>query len=225
MIEKFINIHKDKTAVICGSGPSLDSLHSDIFNKSEYVLFACNQSIVSIPRWDYFCVADAAVCETNDLYEYACAHSKKIIFFGEFSPEQTESKSKNLDLKMYTLPRGSSKFNFSRSELIIGVDVVHVAASFAYITGCTRIFLAGVDLSYKSNRKYCKPVLNGGKEIRWWNLEQNIFVFNENKNIDNNLIESYDAWIKIKENNPSIEFYNASGLDSRLADLFPTVSL
>jgi len=208
-LELFKNIHKGKCAIICGAAPSLNNIE---FNKitKENIIFACNQSVTVMTYCDYFCMTDAAIPETSDLFKYGSNITKNIMALGALLQISCLPFYEEIKDKTYFIERRTNNdINFNNNQsLILGVDVTHPTAHLAYIMGCNPIILAGIDLQPKLNKMYCDNKFYD-KEISWGNRP---YDFNN----------SYMQWVKIKENNSNIKFLNTS-LDGKLKNLFETI--
>lgn len=222
------NKHSNKRAIICGSGPSINNFNQSKITKND-IIFSCNQSITAIDRSDYFCMTDWAVSESS-FFEYGIDHSDNIMCFGNhfFDEPNINRLFEKLKNKIHFLPRNSVNkaqyFQFDLDNLIYGIDVVHVAANFAYITGCNPIVLVGVDLNYSGGKKYCEPK-SFKQTVLWWGTKS--FDYSSNPSpptTDIDLNMSYSGWELIKKSNPNIKFLNVNP-EGRLTELFETIIL
>jgi len=224
-LSPFKHRHKEQRALVCGAGCSLNDIDFHKLSK-DIVIFACNQATTSMDYCDYFCMTDCSVPSLN-YFDHAINISKNIIGFGSFWLDRPTMEFYNkLKDKMYCLQRETSNiFNFDSSNnlLIYGRDVVHVTSHFAYLTGCSPIILAGVDLNYTGGRKYCKSTIF--KKIVYW--RDNSFDYSDEPSpptTDWELDYSFKGWEIIKNQNPTIKFLNTNP-KGRLAELFETISL
>lgn len=221
------NIHKGQRALVLGSGYSLDNFDFNRVSEKD-VIFACNHAVTAIKHCDYFCLTDGAVSEAN-FFEYGTNITNKIAFLGEGyfkSPTVIKMFDKIKD-KSYFFKRrhedpGNFNFDLNDDLLIVGHDVVHVAANLAHVTGCSPIVFIGVDLNYLDGKKYCTPK-EFKEEIKWSPTQGyggNWFISNESSGKDDpSLNNSFETWKIIKHINKNIVFLNANPL-GKLHTLF-----
>jgi len=223
-IKKYINLHKGKKAIICGSGPSINEIDFKLVS-DEYIIFCCNQSVTALDKCHYFCITDNSVI-CMDFFEHGVKICDEFIALGPFgTPANLMANNNNSKIrnKYAELIKNKSKF-FKRSgglpfkkrgpvtEGPVGNDVVHITTHLAYLFGCREIVLAGVDLTTKGG-VYCNPT-SYNNEVNW----EGVALENSDELLDN----SFKGWEEIKEKTKDVKFLNASS-KSRLKELFDTI--
>jgi hypothetical protein len=226
-IKKYINLHKGKKAIICGSGPSINEINFNLVS-DDYIIFCCNQSVTALDKCHYFCITDNAVI-CMDFFEHGAKICNEFIVMGPFAnPAEIMSNNHKTEIanKYAELIKNKSKFfkregnlPFSKKGPVmegpsIGKDVVHVTTHLAYLFGCREIVLAGVDLTTKGG-VYCKPT-SYNNEVNW----EGVAMENNDELLDN----SFKGWEEIKEKTKDVKFLNASSR-SRLTELFDTIEI
>ena len=193
----------------------MNDINFDLVNEEKNIIFACNQSVTVLSRCDYFCMTDCAVPKTS-FFEHGIDIATKVIAFNQYFFEEDRGLNKfyeKLKDKIYFLERDTNNyydFNKNNNLLIYGIDVVHVAAHLAYITGCTEIVLAGVDLTV-GEEIYCKGTIFK-KDVDW----------HGHVSKSGSLESAFNGWLKIKEQNSNIKFFNTTP-GGRLSKLFDTI--
>ena len=221
------NIHKGRRGVVMGAGWSLTETDLSMFKDD--VVFACNIATTAINRCSYFCMSDGADPESN-FFEHGCTISDKILFFGEglfTAPGMLKLWDKIKDKSLFLGRRWKKNlvdydFNFDLEDgkVIWAADVGQIMAHMAHLTGCDPIILAGIDLNYKKNKKYCDSTIG---PIVWSEKQgygNNIFHSHLPDGADDDaLSNSFEAWKQIKTANPNIQFLVANP-QSRIAPMF-----
>lgn len=210
----FHNIIKNKSALICGSGPSLNTIDFEKIS-STVVIFACNQSVTRMRHCSFFCFTDFAIIEKTDLFEYGCEIADQVMCFSDITPyvNTIPNYNKYKDKIFYIRRNINNQFNFTKTEeLIFGVDVIHVTTHFAYLTGCNPLYLIGVDLTHVNNKKYCESIFFD-KDLTWDDNAASIETLNL----------SYQYWVEIKNQNDILNIYNLSPC-SKLISLYESRS-
>ncbi len=221
------NIHAGRTAFVVGAGYSANDF--DFGSIGDGVVFACNAAVTILDRCDYFCMTDGAVPSSN-FFRHGLAITDRVVFAGGrnfivFPPviamyDEIAPKSLFFDRRY----KNSSDLSFDRDDglLIDGTDVVHVASHLAHVTGCSPIVLVGVDLNYRSGRKYCAGT-SFTDGVKWFSLNGSEQKFPETTMPDgcddHNLNVSLATWGNIKSANPGVKFMNANPA-GKLSSLF-----
>ena len=225
-IKKYINKHKGKRAIVCGTGPSLNDIDFNLLS-DDIIIFACNQSVTALDKCDYFCIADNAII-IMDFFEHGAEICNEVIVMGPFNNEEdlmsnnhnSKQRNKFVELiknKSKFFPRGSN-LPFNKTGPILkgppGEDVVHITSHFAYLLGCREIILAGVDLT-TDNGIYCKSTMYK-KEVKW----EGVAFYNNNDLLNN----SFNVWQQIKESTTDVKFLDASPR-GRLNEIFDSIPI
>ncbi len=217
-LSAFKNIHEGKRAIVCGSGPSLNNIDFSRVLRAKNIIFACNQSVTCMNDCDYFCMTDHAVPQ-NAFFEYGVGISTKIATFGHFFKDDIINSKKfykKIKDKILFLERETTNlYEFDKTnKFIYGIDVVHVASHFAYVTGCSEIVLAGVDLKYQDDQIYCDPSIYGN-DVDW----------SGHISTEGSLEQSFKGWKSMTSN--KIDFFTTSEKSrlSQLMSVFPVESL
>tara|TARA_R100000008_G_scaffold24245_1_gene13071 strand:- start:815 stop:1570 length:756 start_codon:yes stop_codon:yes gene_type:complete len=225
-IKKYINRHRGKRAIVCGTGPSLNDINFNLLS-DDIIIFACNQSVTALDKCDYFCIADNAII-CMDFFEHGAEIANEVIVMGPFNNAEdlmsnnhdSKQRSKFVELiknKSKFFPRGSM-LPFNKTGPILkgppGEDVVHITSHFAYLLGCREIILAGVDLTI-DNGIYCESTIYK-EEVRW----DGIAHYNNNDLLSN----SFNVWQQIKESSNDVKFLNASPR-GRLNEIFDSIPI
>tara|TARA_R100000664_G_C2755546_1_gene143282 strand:+ start:779 stop:1471 length:693 start_codon:yes stop_codon:yes gene_type:complete len=223
-IKKYIDKHKGKRAIVCGTGPSLNDIN---FNKlsDDIIIFACNQAVTALDKCNYFCIADNAII-CMDFFKHGANICNEFICFGFNDADHLMSNNNNSSIrnKFKELIKNKSKFferggvKFNKTGPLFrgpkGEDVIHVTSHFAYLLGIREILLAGVDLTV-DNGTYCEPTVYKNK-VNW----DGVAHYNNNELLSN----SFNLWKKLKEEIKDVKFLNASPR-GRLNEIFDSVEI
>lgn len=224
------DIHKGKRGILVAPGPSLDNFDFNKIKQDDVVL-AVNNAVTALKYCNYFCMTDGGIITSNYFFHGVNICKKKVAVFG---PGFFQKKTKHIlekieDEKTLVLNRrynqkNNCKFGLDDGLLIAGTDIVHVTSHFAYILGCSPIYLVGVDLNYSNNNKYCKPKTFGKKVQMDKNYPKSYLKTQKSGLSDTWLNSSFQYWKKIKKQNPNVTFINTNP-DGRLAKIFETRNL
>tara|TARA_R110000744_G_scaffold231617_5_gene349772 strand:+ start:467 stop:1141 length:675 start_codon:yes stop_codon:yes gene_type:complete len=207
------DIHKGRRAIVCGSAPSLNNIDFSRVS-DDNVIFACNQSVTVMSKCDYFCMTDHAVPK-NSFFEYGVNITSKVATWGSFnSHEHIKNLHMQLKDKIYFFERDHSNLYdlTKRDKFIQGIDSVQCAVHLAYITGCSEIILAGVDLQHTDGEIYCDSKVYQ-EDVDWGGHVSEM----------DTLDLSFNNWKDIVSNNDATFF--TANKESRLTELMPTLPI
>lgn len=204
-IQDLKNIHKDQIVFICGAGPSLHFIDTNLIK--DHLSIAVNSGVIKVPKCDYFVSDDSAIKNWSyykdvvakidcpkllykDKFEGRCSELSNVVLFEHtwwFSPTTNEYNLNGLKL--------------NKTGPIIGSRTsMGTAVHLAYIMGCNPIVLLGNDCCFKDLKRYFWQYpgeetphrVHGFKfssQTQRWGFNQEDFVsywdhfFRENKDI------------------------------------------
>lgn len=181
--KKFKDIHKSKTVIIIGNGPSLNRINLLALNK--YEMFALNDLYLhkdfnNIKIRYYFNMDPREVWFENFKKSVPKETIHSTEFFFPFSQFDRIKKLGSLFTNKNYIISGGQRYNALRKYTDLSLPVLHISNGLqimlltAFYMGFTRIYLVGFDydfLSYK--RKFEMPHFHGVDDKR-------AFVPNEN---------------------------------------------
>jgi hypothetical protein len=135
-IEAVRDRHKDQTAVLLGTGPSLRSIDLDPLRR--FTVLGCN-GIGRIFQPDYYVICDPFVYALHKDVFLACPGTRILSTF----------TSGECDLRLYY--RRENLVGLARDEVFSADSTGYILLSIAYVMGVSRIILAGYD-GYPSGR-------------------------------------------------------------------------
>jgi hypothetical protein len=208
------NIHVDRKALLIGSGPSLDNL--DLSKYPEHLIFSIGQSIIALPKADYFCMTDGSTIEST-FWSQVLEKSTKIIACGEEWLRSITQNSKNC-IFLSRRPFNSNHC-FKNEPIIWGIDVSHCTAHIIYIMGIRDITLVGIDYLYKDGQKYASTT--SPVTVKWGRNQKNADVRGTHSDGHDDPVfdKGIAEWTSIKKANPDLHLSVSDKL-SRLDRIF-----
>ncbi len=229
-MKRFLNIHKGKMAFVLGSGPSLRNLNPDLLKP--HVVIAVNAAILKTPSADYYFSNDFTCTLLKYWLSLKNIKCELIINhttggFGAYEPRTGIRVFEGIDKNRITYFEVERKLKMDKeaNKLKLASSSAHTAVHFAHILGCSPIVLLGCDCQYEKNCKHYYDFPNqpdGGyikPEFKKFSPDWEGVI---GGNTDGEQHHHYNAWQKIRKNNPNINIINASG--GRLT-MFPRMSL
>ena len=230
MMKDFLDKHKGKICFVLGSGPSLRHLDAEAIKP--YIVIAVNAAILKAPTAQYYFSNDYS-CTLLKYWLMLKTLECELILnmttggFGAYESKTGMRVFEGIDLNRITYFEVERKLKMDKeaNKLKLDSSSSHTAVHFAHILGCNPIVLLGCDCQYENNHKhfYDFPNQPDGDYIKpeFAKLTPD-WTGAKSGNTDGEQHHHYNAWQKVRKNNPNINIINASG--GRLS-MFPRMSL
>ncbi len=229
MLSGLIDQHKDETAVIIGSGPSLHGLDLDLIRP--HVTIAVNSSIVKMPEADYYFSCDFGMTVWQSWLLLKTLDCKLVLYNVDVGFRHLEYLTKEDTfvgiagerIQYFDMKDNDLKMN--SVQLIRGSTSTQVAVHFAYLSGCSPIILVGCDCRYVEGKyhyyDFPGEIIDKIRKPEYKNFKSDNLIVREgdsNRYLDGH----YACWKKIREQNPDVRVIDCSG--GRL-NMFPQMTL
>ena len=227
-LESFNNIHDKQTCFIIGAGPSL--YHQNLDCLKDNISICVNSGYLAYPECDYFLSDDWATQYWNYFFNDLVSNKKtKVLLY--------EDKLKNcahLFDKRTILFKHRTGYElttpYSHLERINHIwesrTSVGSAVHVAYIMGCSKIILLGIDCCRVDNKRYFWDFWDEDKRPFYKKHARRRYRETQYKDrqTDDDLLEILNYWnIIAKMCKNKIEIYNASNIS--IVDAFPKIKL
>lgn len=140
-LSSLAGIHSGRPGYVMGSGPSLAEAIGSV--DRDAIVFACNGSVKSLSRCDYFCMADSHVMN-EEFYGRGLSIADRVAFFFPL-PERKVAGMGDRAMIVKRRPNMNDPSFDCHDGLIICADTVHCACHLAFVMGCSPIYLCGID--------------------------------------------------------------------------------
>ena len=168
-LERFHNIHKNEQCFIIGNGPSLSSKDLETLRQKKIFSFASNKiyKIFEYSEWrpDCYCVSDGVVLsECENFIESFKQHS--LVFLSDEYNRSNSRRFKDVNYVHVTYENWNEKslpsFSYDITEQVFwGRTVTYdLMLQIAMYMGFTRIYLLGMDNSYRKTHTYNEGYFN-----------------------------------------------------------------
>lgn len=162
------DVHRGRTAVIVGNGPSLRLADLDALAASDAVTFAFNKIYLAYDRTPfrptYFMVEDHLVAENNAAAIDAVRGSTRLYRDFLLRWLQPADDAVLFGLSIEEPKDGRVGFSVDPLDLCWGASVTYSALQLALYMGCEKVYLTGIDFTFTMPGVQPKDVLVAGAE-------------------------------------------------------------
>lgn len=220
-IEKLNDAFRGRTAYILGSGPSLSVEAVNSAHEAGGLVFAVNASILASPNCDFWLSDDQdAAGWTYFWRELVESNCRVLLYYDKFATHFTEEGMEKLFGKRLYWFRHRKKYSLTKPyadtpylRLCESRNSLGTAIHVAYIMGCERAVLLGVDGRYIDGKKYFFESWPRDKQpVRVSpRLKRIIHSKVNGQTSDTDLVETDDYWKILADNIPAgFEVFNAT---------------
>lgn len=221
-VNSFINMYKNKPAIIVSAGPSFDENLKYLKDlKDEMLLFIGGRNLRAFTENNIkphlLTIVDPVKESFEIVREYIGECEAPLLFY---EGSNSEAVNTHRNEKIFYTQSPIPNYMFDERVLNIGVggSVAHTITKFAVISGCNPIIFVGQDLAYRDDKMHAESTKTIGKEYSNKNAIITVEGYGGKRQVKTDIsLERYKYELEtIINDNPSITFINSSEGGARI---------